>query len=196
MSYRRRWGSSSLPYVTLLSPGAGTAGWQSHQGGTWHLLGSPGWKGACRQQQAAGQLQSRVGQPRHGLLAATKESSSFQGLCFLSPAFSICQGRLGPGLTPAMKASRQDVPPSLPALLLPGVPRRYGKEQPCSNCDPLGSLQVLPRHGDGSLRREPGGCWDTDGPSPDPGDSGYGDMVWSPRSALLSTAHLQWDPAP
>lgn len=117
MSCWRRWGSSSLPYVTLLSPGAGTARWQSHRGGTCHLLGSAGWRSAREQQQAAGQPQCRVGEPRHGLLAATKESSSFQGLCFLSPAFSICQGRPGPVLTLAMKVSRQDVPhPFLPSL--------------------------------------------------------------------------------
>lgn len=81
-----------------------------------------------------------------------------------------------------MKASRQNMPPSLPALLLSQV---------------LVSLQLLPHHGDGSPRREPGGRWETDGPSPDLGDSGYGDMVlvWSPRSAPFFTARLQGDPA-
>lgn len=173
--------------MTLLSSGAGTAlqggkatrvghdtSWAGRAG---RVPGRAGWKGACGQWQAPGQPQRQAGQPRHGLLAATKESSFFQGLCFLSPAFSICQGRAGPGLTLAMKASRQDLPPHLPARLLPRVPGRYGSEQPCSDCDSLGSLQLLPCHGDASPRREPGRRWDTDGPSPDPSDSGYGDTV-------------------
>lgn len=46
-----------------------------------------------------------------------------------------------------MKASRQDMPPSLPALLLPRVPKGYDKEQPHLNCDSLGSLQLLPHLG-------------------------------------------------
>lgn len=43
-----------------------------------------------------------------------------------------------------MKASRQDMPPSLPALLLARVQRGYDKEQPPLNRDSLGSLQLLP----------------------------------------------------
>lgn len=46
VSYQRCWGSSSLLYMSLLSSGAGTTGWQNDWGETWHLLGSLCWKGA------------------------------------------------------------------------------------------------------------------------------------------------------
>lgn len=79
------------------------------------LRGGLGWKGAR-------------GWDSH-ITECWLESSTFQGLCFLSSAFSICQGRPGPGLTLAVKASRQDMAPSLPAaLFLPRHPRRCDKD--------------------------------------------------------------------
>lgn len=90
------------------------------------LQGSLGWKGAR-------------GWDSH-VTDCWLESSTFQRLCFLSPAFSICQGRPGPGFTLDVKALRQDVPLSLPAtLFLPRVPRSCDKDQPHSNGDSLGS---------------------------------------------------------